>query len=41
VRKLGTEIKCKKVESGTRDDQIFSRGIEKLTLPLINVGALT
>jgi hypothetical protein len=28
-------------EKDTRDDRIFSRGIEKLTLPLIHVGALT
>jgi hypothetical protein len=41
VRKLGVENKCKNVERGTRDDRIFPCGIEKLTPPLVHVGALT
>jgi hypothetical protein len=38
---VGAENKCKEVDRGTRDNRIFSHGIEELTLPLIHVGALT
>jgi hypothetical protein len=41
MRNASAENKCKEVERGTRDNQIFSRGIEELTLLLIQVGALT
>jgi hypothetical protein len=41
MRNVNVEIKCKEVERDTRDNQIFSRGIEKLTFPLIHIGALT
>jgi hypothetical protein len=33
MRNVNVEIKCKEVERDTRDNQIFSRGIEELTFP--------